>query len=158
MRSSLVLAVPLLLAGQPALAAGSSGSSALALAALVGAHSPDLYPRQKIELARLLDGHTTPPYPAGAKIEVRADSVGCRASDVDITLHDCTLSFGKRRASLGGRAAHELYATLIEAGVQSSGAAGSIYESVSHLACTVDPHVVAEKGGGGADCKFSPGP
>ncbi len=37
------------------------------------------------------------------------------------------------------------------------GAAGSTFESLSHLVCTIDPQVIAQKAGGGADCTFDPG-
>ena len=40
----------------------------------------------------------------------------------------------------------------------SDGAAGSVFESVTALSCTVDPSVVKQKAGGGADCTFTPGP
>ncbi len=53
-----------------------------------------------------------------------------------------------------GREAHELYATLIEAGVPSSGAAGSINESVKSLECVIDPAEVRQESGGGAKCTF----
>ena len=79
-------------------------------------------------------------------------------SDVDISEHDCTLKFGGVARTLQGRAAHELYATLVEIGAPSDGAAGSIYESVSNLACKVRPAEVQERGGGGADCSFDAGP
>lgn len=158
MRKSPLVLFLLLLASGHASAATAAGPGALALAALVGEHSPLLPPRARTELGRLLDGRTRFPYPAHSKIDVRADSVVCRASDVDITLHTCELTFGKRKVSLNGRAAHALYATVAEVGVKPDGAAGSIYESLARLACTVDPHTVAEKAGGGADCTFNPGP
>lgn len=158
MKRLLLVIGPLLLAAQGALAATSSGSGALALAALVGAHSPMLPRHEKTVLADLLNGSVAFSFPASKKIEVRADSVVCRSSDVDITMHNCEFTFGKRKVSLNGRAAHEIYATLVEVGVRSEGAAGSIYESVSKLACTIDPHQVAQKGGGGAECSYTPGP
>jgi hypothetical protein len=133
-----------------------SGNGALALAALVGEQAP-LPANEKAVLAAFLDGNPNVAGHAGAKIQVTADSVSCRASDVDLTLHSCDLVFGKKKASLSGRSAHELYATLIEAGVPSDGAAGSIYESVAKLACTVDPKEVASEAGGGAECTFTAG-
>jgi hypothetical protein len=43
--------------------------------------------------------------------------------------------------------AHELYATMAEAGVPSEGSAGAVHESLSHLVCTINPHEIAQKGG-----------
>ena len=158
MRKAALLALPLLLAGHPALANNTSGSGALALAALVGAHSPTLTLKQKKALSNMVDGRLNFPYPPGQKIDVKADKVTCRASNVDISAHSCELTFGAKTRNLNGRAAHELYATLIENGVPSDGAAGSIFESVTALSCTIDPGAVKQRGGGGADCTFTPGP
>jgi hypothetical protein len=104
----------------------------------------------------MLDGQLT--FPSNAPIAVAADSIACRQSDVDISHHDCTLKFGAASQTLNGRLAHELYATLIENGVASDGAAGSIYESISHLACKITPSEVKQKAGGGATCAWAPGP
>ena len=87
---------------------------------------------------------------------MKAAVATCRISDIDITAKGCVLKFGARTVSLAGRQAHELYATLIETGVPSSGAAGSITESVKALACTIDPAAVREKSGGGAPTAPSP--
>jgi len=38
--------------------------------------------------------------------------------------------------------------------VPSDGAAGSIFEAVSNLGCTIDPGEVKQKGGGGAHCTW----
>ena len=46
---------------------------------------------------------------------------------------------------------------MVEAGVASDGAAGTIHESVSHLLCTIDPNAIKQKDGSGADCKFDTG-
>jgi hypothetical protein len=134
-----------------------SGSGALALAALVGESAP-LPANEKAVLAAFLAGNTAVTPHAGKTITVTADSVTCRASNVDLTDHSCDLVFGKTKASLTGRAAHELYATLVEVGVPSDGAAGTIYEGLSHLSCSVDPAEIASKDGGGAKCRFTPGP
>ena len=85
---------------------------------------------------------------------MRAEAVTCRVSDVDITYHSCELSFGGKKESLTGRKARERYATLVEVGVPSDGAAGSIYEGIANLDCTVDPGAVKQEAGGGAACKF----
>ena len=89
---------------------------------------------------------------------VAADSVSCRASNVDISEHDCTLKFGAETRMLKGREAHELYATLIENGVMPDGAAGSVYAALSQLSCTIEPNEVKQKAGGGANCASKPGP
>jgi hypothetical protein len=151
---TLALLVPLLLAARSALAGSISGNSALALAALVGERSPVLGAQEKEALGSMLDGNLNFAFPADKKISVKADGVMCRASSVDISTHSCDLTFGKRKISRTGRAAHELYATLIEAGVAPEGAAGSAVASISKLVCTVDPNTV-KAAGGGADCTFS---
>jgi hypothetical protein len=162
MRHIARLVVPLLLATPCAYAASTStstaGNSALALAALVGAQSAALNAQQKGALAHMLDGNLSFPYPASQKITVKAGKVVCRASNVDISAHSCQLAFGGATHNLAGRAAHELYATLIESGVPSDGAAGSVFEGISLLDCTVDPNEVKQKAGGGAACTFTPGP
>jgi hypothetical protein len=156
--SVLVFACAFTVPAAPAVAdgAGSSGAGALALAALVGAHSPALAAPQKQALADMLDGNLG--FTLSAAFTVAADSVSCRQSDVDISHHDCTLKFGAATRTLNGRAAHELYATLAENGVPGDGAAGSIYEAVSHLACAIKPAEVKQKAGGGATCAWAPGP
>jgi hypothetical protein len=141
-----------LLTSQSAIAATTSGSAALALAALVGTNSPLLSAYDKTALAGILDGN---PKAAAKNISVEAQSVVCRASNVDLTSHSCDLTFGQKTVTLKGRKAHELFATLIEAAVPSEGAAGSIFESLSHLICTIDPNQL--QAGGGADCKFDTG-
>ena len=134
----------------------ASGSGALALAALVGAQSPALSAQHKTALADMLNGNLG--FPGKEKITVKADKVTCRASNVDISAHSCELDFGAAKRTLAGRAAHELYATLIEIGVPSDGAAGSIFEAVTMLSCNVDVGAVKDKAGAGADCTFTAGP
>lgn len=157
MKRAVLIAFALLLAHGSALAATATGSSALALAALVARHSSLVSAHDKRIMARMFNGNLGFSYPKTRKIVVRAAAVVCRTSDVDITEHSCTLTFGKKTAALKGRRAHELFATLAEVGVASGGAAGSIYESLSHLVCTIDPNAVKQRGGGGADCAFTPG-
>ncbi len=152
-----LLAPVLLIAATSAHAQQTGGSSGLALAALVGAHSPALGAADKNALSRMLDGNLNFHYPAGKRIVVKADSVVCRSSNVDISAHSCVLTFGTKKASLAGRAAHELYATIIEVGVPGDGAAGTIYEALKTLACTIDPNAVKQRDGSGADCTFVPG-
>jgi hypothetical protein len=116
-----LLLLSLLFANNPALAGTSSGSGALALAALVGNVSPSLGAVEKSGLMKLLDGKTDFSFPAGTTITVAAEKVTCRAGNVDIASHSCDLSFGGQVVSLTGRSAHELFATLEESGVEPDG-------------------------------------
>jgi hypothetical protein len=156
--TTLLLAGLFVQSGQAVAApASTSGHSALALAALVASHSPHLTRSERQVMARLFDGDLNISFPAGRTLSVRADAVACQAGDVDITAFACTLTFGEQRVSLKGRKAHELFATLAEAGAPSDGAAGTIHEGLSHLACTIDPNVIKQRAGGGAACSFVPG-
>ena len=132
------------------------GSGALVLAALVGNQSKTLSPTDRAALSRLLTGSLTK-FAAEQTIMVSADKIECRASNVDILEHSCTLTFGTMPRTIMGREAHELYATLIEAGVRPQGAAGTTHETLSGLMCTIDPNALKQKDGSGADCKFEPG-
>ena len=153
-RKRLLLIPALLLAAPPpANAAEASGSGALALAALVGNVSPLLGAPDKTALMAFLDSKTD--VPAGGKITVTADKVACRASNVDITAHDCDLIFGGKTVTLEGRAAHELYATLLEVGVEADPGAGNIWVSMSKLNCAIDVAEVKDKAGGGASCTYA---
>jgi hypothetical protein len=146
-----------LVASESAAAATASGSSALALAALVAADSR-LLPRQDRSLmARMFAGYLNFRFPANRKITIKADSIVCRASNIDITQRSCQLTFGAKKVMLNGRKAHEMFATIAEVGVPADGAAGTIFESLSHLVCTIDPNEVKQKAGGGATCNFDPG-
>jgi hypothetical protein len=153
-KATAILLLTLLLTSHSALAATTSGSSALALAALVGAQSPVLSSHDKSVLARFLDGHTNGVFPANKRISVKADDIVCNAGDVDITEHSCQLTFGSKTVKLTGRKAHELFATMVEVGVPNEGTAGATHESLTHLVCTINPHEVAQKSGGGAECRF----
>lgn len=152
----LLLPLSLLLLARPASAETVDGSGALALAVLVGQNSPLLGPPTKELLAKFLDGETKVSSPVGQTIAVKVDKLTCKASNVDITLHSCQLVFESRTATLTGRRAHEVSATLAEIGVPSDGAAGSSFEAVSNLACTVDPNEVKQMSGGGAHCNYAP--
>jgi hypothetical protein len=55
---------------------------------------------------------------------------------------------------LTGRAAHELFATLIEVGVPLEGSAGQVHEILTNFVCTADPNEVKQQDGGRAACKF----
>ena len=148
----------LLLVPASAWAAEATGNSALSLAALVGQHAPALTPAEKYLLVAYLDGRPKADFSPGKKIVVKADEVSCRISNVDITAKSCDLKFGARAVSFAGGPAQALYATMLEAGVPPSGAAGSIIASVKTLACTIDPAAVREEGGGGATCTFAANP
>jgi hypothetical protein len=139
-------------------AASASGPAALALAGVVAGHSSVLGSFDRRAVRLLFGGRSNIFFPSNRKISVKADSVTCRASDVDITSRSCELVFGPGKRRLTGRQANEVFATLAAAGVASEGAAGSINEAVKNLDCTLDPKVIKEKAGGGADCMFDAGP
>jgi hypothetical protein len=139
-------------------AAGSSGSEALALAALVAVHSPSLSVNHKHVMEELFSGNRNITFPAAQKITIKADKIECRRSDVDLTQRSCELTFGTHKRTIKGRAANEMDATMAQAGVASEGAAGTIYESLTQLVCTVDPNEIKSADGGGADCTYMTGP
>ena len=149
------LAAALALANAPADAASANGGSALALATLVADQSPTLGGSERRLLKRLLNGRSSGR--SASKIMVEADSVVCRVSNVDITSRSCSLVFGKETITLTGRRSHELYATLIEVGVQPQGAAGSMIAGIKTFKCTIDPQEIKQKAGGGAECSFDVG-
>jgi hypothetical protein len=120
----------------------ASGPSALALAAVVASHGSGLFEGKGLFIARV------------NKITVAADSVVCKMSNVDITVRSCELTFKSHKRNLTGRDANEVYSTLAVAGIKSEGTAGSIIESVTNLACTIDPVQIGRKSGGGATCTF----
>ena len=146
----------ILLTAAPAWAASTtvSGPAALALAGVVAPNAPDLSTADKKAVAAFFDGKADPH--AKTKIIVTADKIVCRVSNVDITARSCELTFGKTVKKLTGRAANEIDATEAMAGVPSDGAAGSIFESLSKLSCTLDPAALKDKGGGGANCTYEP--
>ena len=152
--------VVLLLAAGPhtALAASSTatGPAALALAAVVAELAP-LARYQRRVMANLFDGRTTFRILPRDKISVAAASVVCRTSNVDITSRSCELTFRTNKVTVRGRQANEVYATMAAAGIAAEGAAGSLVESISKLACTIDPREISKKAGGGADCTFETG-
>ena len=145
----------ILLAGGSAASAGTAGgSAALALAGVVATYSPLLSAGEKKAVAAFFAGNAGFPYKN--KISVTADKIVCHISNVDITARSCELTFKKATHTIRGREANELYATEVFAGVPSDGAAGSIFESVSKLNCTLDPAAIKDKGGAGADCSYEP--
>jgi hypothetical protein len=137
-------------------AASANGPAALALAGVVASHSSVLGSFGRRRVARLFDGTSAILFP-NPKISVVADSIVCKASTVDITSRSCELTFGAGKRTLKGRAANELYATLVAAGVATEGAAGSTVASVTMLDCTLDPNEIKQKAGGGAECSFMTG-
>ncbi len=156
--NKLLFIVSLLMLGGAARAdaATTTGPGALALAALVAGHSPALASAQKREMERLLEGDLRGITSQTGSIPVKADSVVCRSSDVDITARSCTLYFGPKNAAFSGRRANELFATMWEAGVPPQGGAGSFYVSLKHLSCAIDPKIIRQKAGGGAKCTYQP--
>jgi hypothetical protein len=151
------LAIALILCAGSAHAQSAEGSAAFALGAVVGGASPLLGATQKAVLAKLFDGDRASVAKAG-KIGVAVDAILCRAGNVDITAFECDLTFGAHKAHLSGRAAHELFATLAEVGVQPDGAMGTIYAGLYKLHCTIDPYELAQASGGGADCTYAKNP
>jgi hypothetical protein len=135
--------------------ATTSGATALAVAAVVAHYSPLLSAYEQRLIAGLFDGNVK----AGdkRKLSVTAEAVTCRIGNVAIAERSCELTFKKGKRSLKGREANEVYATLASAGVVAEGAAGSMIEGVTKLNCTLDPAVIKDNSGGGADCSFGTG-
>jgi hypothetical protein len=132
-----------------------TGPTALAVAAVVAPYSL-LIPGERKVIAGLFDGNSKISYPK-KKLQVAADSVTCRISNVAIAERSCDLTFAKGKRSLKGRAANELYATLASAGVNAEGAAGSMIESVTKLNCTLDLNAISQNDGSGANCSWESG-
>jgi hypothetical protein len=130
-----------------------NGSAALALAGVIAPHSPNLSTPDKKTVAAFFDGGITP---YGNTITISADKIVCRTSNVDITARSCEISFGKSGTKLSGRAANEVYATMAMAGIPADGAAGSVFESLAKLNCTLDPAAIKEKAGRGVTCIYEP--
>jgi hypothetical protein len=132
--------------------ASTSGATALAVAAVVAQYSPLLSAYEKKLIAGIFNGNVK----AGdkQKLSVAAESLTCRISNVAIAERSCELTFKKGKRTLKGREANELFATLGSAGVVAEGAAGSMIEGVTKLNCTLDPAVIKDNSGGGADCSF----
>jgi len=131
---------------------GRGGGSAFAL----------LSADEKKLIAGLFDGGAKADAKAGdapkKKLSIMADSILCKASNVDLTARSCEIIFKTgKRASFKGREANEVFATLAMAGVTPEGAAGSMIENVSKLNCTLDPGAINDKSGGGAECSFRTG-
>jgi hypothetical protein len=148
MLKSFVLAIPVAILAQGAFAATTTtGHAGLALAAVVAVYSPALNAPDKLAMERLFDGHQNFPFPAGQTIKIIADKIVCKAGNVDIA----------KTVNIEGRRANELFATMVEADVPSDGAAGTIYEGLTSLACTIDPNEIKQNIGGGASCAYTAG-
>jgi hypothetical protein len=133
--------------------AGSvTGQAALALAGVVAPASHVLSMTEKEAVATLFAANSTIPY--RKKIIVTADKIVCRVSNVDITARSCEVKFKTKKQTLNGREANELFATEAVAGIPADGAAGSNFESLSKLNCTLDPAQLKQKAGGGAECSY----
>lgn len=151
----LALACPLILAGLPAAqAAEVGGQAALALASVVALYAP-IPAANKKAVASFFKGDTN--FPFNGKITVTADKIECRTSNVDVTARSCDIDFKIARRTLKGREANELYATQAMAGIAAGAAAGSNYESLTKLACTLDPAKLRDKAGEGATCSYETG-
>jgi hypothetical protein len=152
----LILALSLLLGGASAAQAATvSGSTALALAGVVARLSKSLTSAEKRAVAMLFAANSDIPYKN--KIVVTADKIVCRTGNVDITSRSCEIVFGKKSRTLNGSTANEIFATMALAGIPSDAAAGSVFEGLTRLSCTIDPNAIARKDGSGADCAFEPG-
>ena len=148
------LLMGLLLAPRAASAETVDGSGALALAGLLGIVSSLLGAQEKDVLNKLLDGKADFTFPKGKTISVVAARVACKASNVDIKSHSCNLSFGKQNVALKGRAAHELYATLIEIGVPPMPALVRCSRRSASSTANRSNEVI-ENAGGGAHCDYA---
>ena len=153
-----VLVVSLLTANASTASAASataSGPAALALAGVVPLYSPLLTADEREAVSAFFVGQTGVRY--ARKISVTADKIVCRVSNVDITARSCELTFRGTKQTVTGRRASEIFATEVVAGGPSDGAAGSVFESLSKLTCTIDPAEIKQKAGGGANCAFETG-
>ena len=132
-----------------------SGSTALALAGVIAPLSPILSGAEKKAVAMLFAANANIPYKK--PIVVTADRIVCRTSNVDITLRNCEVTFGTKVKTVNGPTANEIFATEALSGIPSDGAAGSSFESLTQLSCTIDPNAIRRKDGSGANCTFQPG-
>ena len=158
MRARLLALAALALAPSAAQAGQTYGPYALALAGVVAEHDPYLGYGDRHVVEALFAGDAHVFYPVGHHIAVRADHAVCRVSNVAITARSCQLTFHGHTVNLSGPAANAVFATIAASGVPGDGAAGTIFEAVHSLACTLTPSVIKQNGGGGANCVFSVGP
>ena len=134
-----------------AAAASVTGPAALALAGVVAQYAP-LPAANKKAVAAFFKGD--PNFPYKGKVSVAAEKIICRTSNVDITARSCEVTFKIKKQTLTGREASELFATEVMAGIPAEGAAGSNFESLSKLNCTLDPALLKQKAGAGAECSY----
>ena len=160
--SRLILTCALVVAGASPVAAASgatpskiSGSTALALAGVIAPLSPQLSGAEKKAMAMLFAANSDIPYKK--PIVVTADRIVCRAGNVDITVRNCEVTFCKKTRTVNGSTASEIFATEALAGIPPDGAAGSNFESLTKLSCTIAPNAIRRKDGSGAECTFQPG-
>ena len=142
---------PLLTDASKAAAASVTGPAALALAGVVAQYAP-LPAANKKAVAAFFKGD--PNFPYKGKVSVAAEKIICRTSNVDITARSCEVTFKIKKQTLTGREASELFATEVMAGIPAEGAAGSNFESLSKLNCTLDPALLKQKAGAGAECSY----
>ena len=160
MKTPMVIVLSLLLGQAVASSTASAapatvtGPAALALAAVVLQHSPQLSAYERRVVARLFDGNSSLGFTPKKKLSITVESIVCRVSDVDIVARTCDLTFKTGKRTVIGRQANEIYATAAAAGVPSEGATGSTIESISKLECTIDPNEIKQRAGGGAECSF----
>jgi hypothetical protein len=152
-----VIFAAIALAAQPASAAPTTteGFGALSLATVLAQHDPLLTVADRALLAHYLAGYPQALHHAGLVIHLNTGAIACRAGDVDLAMHECTIKLGAHTMTLTGRNAHELYATMVEAGIPSDGAAGSIYESVNGLQCVIQADQISDESGDGAVCTYT---
>ncbi len=147
-----VLAVSPAFGAEPGKPGNVSGSTALALAGVIAPLSPLLGSAEKRAILMLFKG--TADVPHNKPIVVTVDRIVCRVGNVDITVRTCEVTFGKKVRNVIGSTANEIFATEALAGVPPDGAAGSTYESLSKLSCTIDPNAIRQRDGSGATCTF----
>ena len=133
----------------------TEGSGALSLATVLALHDPLLTAADRVLLTQYLAGNPQAKHSKGLVVRLNTGAIACRSGDVDLAMHECTIQYGLHTITLEGRYAHELYATMVEASIQSGGAAGSVYESVTDLHCVIEADQISDEGGGGATCSYT---
>jgi hypothetical protein len=131
-----------------------SGNDALGLAALVAQYSPLVPKSSKKALSNLFDGKRKFKFPAKEAISIEASSINCRKSSAAIAAFACGLDFAGKPVSVQGRKAHELLATLAEAGTASRQEAGMLHYNIDHLKCEVRTSEILRSAGSGSECRF----
>jgi len=105
---ALVLAATSHLAGASAATpAKVSGATALALAGVIAPLSPNLTGAEKKAVAMLFAANADIPYKKA--IVVTADRIVCRTGNVDITVRNCEVTFGKKVKTVNGSTANEIF-------------------------------------------------